>query len=67
MGHYDCDDGARFFQLDAKRRDSVIIQNRFCELIDLRVAFDIRQFQCKTGYDCFIESEMSYFKIVNYD
>jgi hypothetical protein len=55
-----------FNQQDSKK-DSLIIHNRFCEMIDLRVAFDIRQFQCKTGYDCFIESEMSYFKIVNYN
>jgi hypothetical protein len=49
------------------RKDSILVQNRFSEMMDLRVAFDIRQFQSKTGYDCFVESELSYFKIVNYE
>jgi hypothetical protein len=35
----------------------------YTDLIDLRVSFDIRQFYQKTGYDCFIESEFSYYKI----
>ena len=41
-----------------------LIKKQFNELIDIRGSFDIKQFQNKSGYDCFIECEMSYFKIL---
>ncbi len=40
-----------------------LIKRNFTDLIDIRGSFDIRQFQNKTGYDCFVECEMNYFKI----
>lgn len=43
--------------------DAIMTKNRFCDIIDIRVAFDLRQFQNRTGYDCFIEAEFNYFKV----
>lgn len=40
-----------------------LLQNDFNDVVDIRGAFDIRQFQNKTGYDCFIECEFNYFRI----
>lgn len=42
-----------------------LIKQNFNELIDIRGSFDVRQFQNRTGYDCFIECEVNYFKILN--
>lgn len=36
----------------------------FSEIVEIRCAFDIRQFDNCSSYDCFIECEMSYYKIM---
>lgn len=38
---------------------------QFSDIVDIRASFDITQFQNRTGYDCFIECEMNYYKITN--
>jgi hypothetical protein len=35
----------------------------FNEIIEIRCSFDIKQFNNRTGYDCFIECEISYYEI----
>jgi len=47
------------------QENSQSISEKFSDIVDIRSAFDIRQFQNKSGYDCFIECEMSYYKIQN--
>ena len=48
-----------------ERKPPSSIDHQFNDIIDIRSAFDIRQFQNKSGYDCFIECEMSYYKILD--
>ena len=36
----------------------------FNEIIEIRCAFDIKQFHNRSSYDCFIECEISYYKIL---
>jgi hypothetical protein len=50
-------------EISNKSINSDLIKSNFNELVDIRGAFDIKQFQNKTGYDCYIECEMNYFKI----
>ena len=52
-----------FAKFEHKPPSSIV--NQFNDIIDIRSAFDIRQFQNKSGYDCFIECEMSYYKILD--
>ena len=37
----------------------------FTDVVDIRSAFDIRQFQNRTGYDCFVECEFNYYKLAD--
>lgn len=45
--------------------NSNILDEKFSDVVDIKSAFNIRQFHNKTGYDCFIECEMNYYKIMN--
>ena len=39
----------------------------FSEIIEIRCAFDIRQFSSRNAYDCFVECEISYYKMASDD
>ena len=55
----------RIIGLRQKRKNKLDFRRKFTDLTDVRVAFDIKQFQNKTGYDCFIDCEFNYYKLTS--
>lgn len=53
-------------QQQSKGLANFLLQNDFNEVVDIRASFDIRQFQNRSGYDCFIECEFNYFRIYHH-
>lgn len=50
---------------ERNKNQTTQFQHRFSDIIDIRASFDIKQYQNKTDYECFIECEMNYYKINN--
>lgn len=44
-------------------KNSVLVDRDFNDVVDIRGTFDIRQYQDKSTYDCFIECEFSYYNV----
>lgn len=51
---------------NTKSLANFLVQNDFNDVVDIRAAFDIKQFHNRTGYDCFIECEFNYFRIYHH-
>jgi hypothetical protein len=56
--------GLRHLINRSESTESNIRLDPFSEFIEIRCAFDIKQFNSRNAYDCFIECEVSYYKVV---
>jgi len=55
----------RIIGLRQKRKNKLDFRRKFTDVTDVRVAFDIKQYEKKTGYDCFIDCEFNYYKLTS--